>query len=203
MEPVQPLQVLKHSRTLRVTWLLTSVLALFPILTLWLIPRIPGIAVDLVSLTEPGTTAWLIAFIVGGTGCVIAIVGVILAFQTRKTEFKARVWTALAVACTILLWGYWFYATSRHTVSSASTASGHFVRLTWKPSATAAARYNIYRSSSRNEFPEQPLNAAPIAETSFVDANVQNSTTYFYAARAVDGQNQESDNSNIATADIP
>ncbi len=198
-----PIQTAKNSRTLRVTWLLMSALALYPIVTLWLVPRVRWMAGEFESLTEPGTTAWLIAFAVGGIGCVVLLVGVILAFQNRKVAFNARLWTALAVTGTLLLWGYWFYATSTRSVSAAAAPSGHSVKLTWKPSTTPGVNYNVYRSRSQDSFPDPPLNPSPISENTFVDTTVQSGTTYYYAARAVDTQGHQSGNSNIARADVP
>lgn len=198
-----PIRAVKRSRTLRVTWLLMCVLALFPALTLWVVPRIQGLAIGLDQLTEPGATGWLIGFVGGGIGCAILLVGVILVFQNRKVAVNARLWTAAAVTCTLVLWGYWFYATSTRSASAAIVLSGHSVKLTWNPSTSPEAKYNVYRSTSQVKFTDPPLNPGPLSENTFVDNTAQSGTTYFYTARAVDGQGHESGNSNVTRAVIP
>lgn len=198
------MQPAARSRTLRVTWLLTSVLAIIPILSLWLIPWLRAMGIEVPMLTEPGTPEWIIIFALGSIGCVVLLVGQILAYQNHKVPFGPRVLAATAVAITLLLWAYWFYATtSTKSVAAAPPPSTHSVKLTWKPSTSRVVGYNIYRSTSPDRFMGPKLNDKPVTETSYVDKRVPGHTTYYYSARAVDAKGKESPDSNIARADVP
>ncbi len=203
MASVQPLQIMNKSRTLRVTWLLILVLVLFPILTLWLIPWLRWKVPEFAPFTEPGTAEWIIAFAVGSIGCVVLIIGMILAFQNRKVAFPSRILTALGVLCTLLLWGYWFHATTAKTASATPAMPAHSVKLTWRASSSPVTGYNIYRSTSPNNFAEPKLNSAPIPDTSFVDTTVESHKTYYYSTKAVDSRGSESSDSNIVRVDVP
>ena len=203
MASAQPLQIMNKSRTLRVTWLLILVLALFPILTLWFIPRLRWKFLEFAPFSEAGTTEWITAFVVGSIGCVVLIVGMILAFQNRKVAFPARILTALGVLFTLLLWGYWFRATTTRAVSAAPSMPAHSVKLTWKASSSPVVGYNVYRGTSPNNFAEPKLNSAPIPDTSFVDNTVESHKTYYYATKAVDSRGNESTDSNIVRIDVP
>ena len=112
MDTALPVQIVTKSRTLRVTWLLIFVLALFPIFMLWFLPRMHWRIRRIATLFEAGTTGWIIAFALGSVGCVVLLVGVLLAFQNRKVTNRSRIGTAVAVLGTLLLWGYWFYTTA-------------------------------------------------------------------------------------------
>jgi hypothetical protein len=201
MAPVQPIQMVARSRTLRVTWILIAILAILPVLWLWLIPWLRSKNFEVPALTEPGTLEWIIVFALGSIGCVLLIVGQILAFQNHKVPLGPRAVAAAAVAGTLLLWVYWFYATT--TKSVAAAAASHSVRLTWKPSTSPVVGYNIYRSISPDTFSESKLNDTLVIGTTYVDKNVQDHATYYYSTRAVDANGKESPNSNIAKAYVP
>ncbi|HEY2121141.1 MAG TPA: hypothetical protein VGH37_18290 [Candidatus Acidoferrum sp.] len=201
MAPSLPIQTAARSRTLRVTWWLTSILAILPIFSLWVTPWLRSKSFEVPVLTEPGTAEWIIVFVLGSIGCVVLLVGQILAFQNRKVSLGPRAWAAAAVAATVLLWAYWFYATTTRSVSAAPMT--HSVRLTWKPSTSPGVRYNIYRSTNPNKFTPPSLNPTPIPETSYVDNTVEGNKIYYYSARAVDAKGNESPDSNIAKAVIP
>lgn len=99
------------------------------------------------------------------------------------------------------------------TVSNASvsgvnfTASAqvtHSVALTWIASTSTVAGYNVYRSTvSGTGYVKinSSLILGPLV--SYTDTTVQNGTTYYYVATAVDGSGSESTYSNPATAAIP
>ena len=76
----------------------------------------------------------------------------------------------------------------------------HSVRLTWKPSTSVVAGYNIYR---RDASGIARINAAPIVDPSFVDNTVQGGHTYYYVAKAVTKDGTESRPSNEIQAVIP
>ncbi len=92
-------------------------------------------------------------------------------------------------------------ATEALTGSGAQT-SQHSVDLSWDPSSSQVAGYNIYRGT-RAGGPYSRLNSALQASTSFTDGGVQSGLTYFYVARSVDFNSQESVPSNEVRAAIP
>ena len=205
MDTALPLQIVSKSRTLRVTWLLNFVLAGIAMFSLWVLPRFRPRVWKYLGLAEAGTTGWILLFIVGGIGCVVLLVGVLLAFQNRKVTARSRIWAALAVLFTLSLWGYWFYATTTNSFASAAAPapSEHSVKITWKASTSPVAGYNVYRSTTPDNFREPRLNSELIKDTSYIDITVENSKTYYYAAKSVDGYGNESDASNVAQARIP
>jgi poly(3-hydroxybutyrate) depolymerase len=68
------------------------------------------------------------------------------------------------------------------------------IALVWKPNS-AAAGFNIYRSSSSNG-PFNKVNSTPVQGASFVDQSLTTSTTYYYQVKAVNQAGTESGPSN-------
>jgi hypothetical protein len=201
MAPAQPIQIFAHSRTLRVTWTMIALLAILPVVWLWIVPWLRAKNFELPLLMEPGTTEWIIVFAVGSIGCVILLVGQILAFQNRKVPLGPRAIAAIGVLCTLLLWAYWLYATTTKSVAAAPAI--HSVKLAWKPSTSPVVGYNIYRSTTPGQFTQPKLNDKPVTDTIYIDKTVQDNVTYYYSTRAVDAKGNESPNSNIASAFVP
>ena len=77
----------------------------------------------------------------------------------------------------------------------------HSVSLTWSAAASAVIGYNIYRGTAPGTYQKQ--NSVLISGLSFTDSSVQNGSTYYYVATAVDSSGVESAYSNLATAVIP
>src|SRR2546430_544776 len=88
------------------------------------------------------------------------------------------------------------------TNNSPAPPSQHSVDLSWDPSSSQVAGYNIYRGT-RAGGPYSRLNSALQASTSFTDGGVQSGLTYFYVARSVDFNSQEGVPSNEVRAAIP
>ena len=79
----------------------------------------------------------------------------------------------------------------------------HSVDLTWNASQTqGVVGYNIYRRTPSGSY-GTPLNGSLNASLAYTDNTVAAGQTYFYVARAVDGNNVESGNSNEVQAVIP
>jgi Abnormal spindle-like microcephaly-assoc'd, ASPM-SPD-2-Hydin len=91
---------------------------------------------------------------------------------------------------------------SETLTGSGAQTSQHSVDLSWDPSSSQVAGYNIYRGT-RAGGPYSRLNSALQASTSFTDGGVQSGLTYFYVARSVDFNSQESVPSNEVRAAIP
>ena len=78
----------------------------------------------------------------------------------------------------------------------------HVVDLSWNPSTSSdVAGYNIYRGPDGKSWSK--LNVGLAASTTFSDSTVADSSTYYYAATAVDIKGNESNKSNIAKTQIP
>lgn len=80
--------------------------------------------------------------------------------------------------------------------------ANHVVDLSWKAStSTDVAGYNVYRSLDGATW--KKINASLIASTLYDDSTVANSTTYYYAATAVDIHGHESSESATVKAVVP
>ena len=78
----------------------------------------------------------------------------------------------------------------------------HVVDLNWKGStSTDIAGYNIYRGPDGRSW--KKVNASLTASTTYSDLTAADSSTYYYAATAVDLKGNESSKSNISKAAIP
>ncbi len=64
------------------------------------------------------------------------------------------------------------------------------VVLSWSPSSSAVAGYNVYRGLTSGSYSR--LNSTLNANTSYTDNTVASGTTYYYAATAVSSSGQES-----------
>ena len=95
-------------------------------------------------------------------------------------------------------------ASLKQTFSGAGTqtTSSHTVSLTWDPSTSTVAGYNLYRGTQSGG-PYSRMNALLLSNTAFNDTKVQSGGNYFYVSTAVDSSNNESAFSNEATAAIP
>jgi hypothetical protein len=81
-------------------------------------------------------------------------------------------------------------------------AANHVVGLSWKASTSSdVAGYNVYRGPDGATW--KKLNASLIASTHYRDSTVANSTTYYYAATAVDIYRHESSKSAAVKAVVP
>lgn len=87
-------------------------------------------------------------------------------------------------------------------LTKASDRQPHSAVLSWDPSTSAVVGYNVYRSSVSGG-PYAILNSTPVTGTTYTDAAVQSSQTYFYVVTAVDASGVESIYSNQASAAIP
>jgi hypothetical protein len=85
---------------------------------------------------------------------------------------------------------------------SIQAKADHVVDLNWKGSTTNdIAGYNIYRGPDGKFW--KKVNVGLSASTTFSDSTVADSSTYYYAATAVDIKGNESAKSNISRAVVP
>jgi len=95
------------------------------------------------------------------------------------------------------------------TRSSTFTATGagvatkqHTVGLTWAPSKSTVAGYNVYRGTATGG-PYTRLNSSALVTTSFSDSTVKSGSTYYYVTTAVSSSGAESIKSNEVKTAIP
>jgi hypothetical protein len=82
-------------------------------------------------------------------------------------------------------------------------AQSHSVDLTWNASTSqGVVGYNVYRSIVSGSGYSK-VNGTLNADTSYTDSSVTSGQTYYYVAKAVDGNNVESGPSNEVQAVIP
>ncbi|HUA15970.1 MAG TPA: choice-of-anchor D domain-containing protein [Verrucomicrobiae bacterium] len=82
------------------------------------------------------------------------------------------------------------------------TANMPYVSLSWSPSTSDVAGYNVYRGTSSNG-PFSKLNSSIDTNTTYSDSSVALNTTYYYATTAVSSSGQESTYSNLVEVKVP
>lgn len=88
-------------------------------------------------------------------------------------------------------------------VNFTTAKQAHSVALSWNASSTSTViGYNVYRSTVSGTGYIK-IGSTPGTVFSYMDTTVQNSTTYYYVTRAVDGSGTLSAYSNQASASIP
>jgi hypothetical protein len=93
-------------------------------------------------------------------------------------------------------------ATNSPTTETLSGTGIHVVDLSWQPSTSTVAGYNVYRGTV-SAGPYTKVNSSLISGTTYMDATVQAGQTYYYVATAVDSNNDESTYSTPASAVVP
>jgi Protein of unknown function (DUF1573)/Immunoglobulin domain len=96
-------------------------------------------------------------------------------------------------------------ASSPFTISlsgSGAQPAGHSVTLNWTASTSTVSGYNVYRSTTSGGLYAM-LNSSLVNTTTYLDTTVQSGQTYFYSAKSVDSNGNESTFSTEATAIIP
>jgi Abnormal spindle-like microcephaly-assoc'd, ASPM-SPD-2-Hydin/HYDIN/CFA65/VesB-like, Ig-like domain/Cep192 domain 4 len=89
------------------------------------------------------------------------------------------------------------------SVSGTGAAAAPSVSLSWAPSSsTDVVGYNVYRGTTSGG-PYTKLTPSPISSALDTDSTVSSGNTYYYVVTAVDSSQNESADSNQATASIP
>ena len=78
----------------------------------------------------------------------------------------------------------------------------HSVVLTWMPSTSAVAGYNVYRSEVSGG-PYTKLDSSAVATDSFTDSTVQSGKTYYFVVTSVNTSSVQSADSAQVSATIP
>jgi len=82
-----------------------------------------------------------------------------------------------------------------------SHAKPHSVTLTWNPSTSVVAGYNVYRTPEGGS--RQKLTDHLVKGTEYVDSNVQPGHAYTYVVTSVDAKGRESRPTDPITAKVP
>ena len=81
-------------------------------------------------------------------------------------------------------------------------AAKHVVDLSWTPSSTSnVVGYNVYRGPDGSTW--KKVNVSLIGSSLYSDSSVANSSTYFYAATAIDNLGHESKKTTSVKAVVP
>ena len=113
----------------------------------------------------------------------------------KPTKKAINSFTVKATSCT----GGAAQASYKITVQP---GANHVVNLDWKSSITSdIAGYNVYRSPDAATW--KRINVSLIGSTLYSDSTVANSSTYYYAATAVDIKGKESTKTSPVKAVIP
>ena len=78
----------------------------------------------------------------------------------------------------------------------------HSVALSWQPSSSDVAGYNVYRGG-KSAGPYAKINSSTDGSTSFADDSVQGGSSYYYEVTAVDPSGMESVPSSPVMASVP
>src|SRR5207245_5834984 len=85
---------------------------------------------------------------------------------------------------------------------SGTGAVQHTVGLSWTPSSSTVAGYNVYRGGVSGG-PYTRISSSLDTLASYTDTSVQSGQTYYYVTTAVDSNSVESGHSNEASAFVP
>jgi hypothetical protein len=88
------------------------------------------------------------------------------------------------------------------TSGSTPPPSPHSVKLTWEPSPSAKAGYEVYRGDVSGG-PYNRINSSTVSDLTYVDAAVNSASTYYYVVTAVNHGGHESTFSNEVAIAIP
>ncbi len=92
-------------------------------------------------------------------------------------------------------------AGASQSVDGTGIAPQYSVTLSWNPSTSPVAGYNIYRGTAVGSYSK--LNGALDSSTSYTDSTVVSGTTYYYSATSVTSSGQESGYSSPLKVSIP
>jgi hypothetical protein len=87
------------------------------------------------------------------------------------------------------------------SLTGTGVALQYHVNLSWQPSTSSVAGYNVYRGTSAGNYSRINANVDP--STAYTDSTVASGTTYYYAATAVNASGEESSYSTPLKVSIP
>lgn len=193
------------SRILAVAWVLASILVLFALEDVWLGPFLKARFARFPALIpRPLSGLWFLAFTVATILAALLIAAAVLLIRDRDLPRLKRCGTVCFSVCVLLLCSFCFFVTATGSSPSSLLRYGkrHTVLLRWEPSPSRVDGYNLYRGLSATG-PFERINKSVVHGLSFVDEHVNPNTKYFYVARSVDTEGNESANSEVAIVEVP
>ncbi len=136
------------------------------------------------------------------SGALPAGVTMKISSSTTSVALSGTPTTATTHSFTVVATGCGGHSAQASYKVKIQTAADHVVDLSWKASTTTdVAGYNIYRGPDGKSWTR--INASLAATTAYTDSTIADSSTYYYAATAVDIKGEESQKSNIAKSVVP
>jgi hypothetical protein len=193
-----------HSPVAKVAWVVAGAVCLFAAENVWIDPwiarrsnhRFPSLVPD------PLGGTWFLALLAVGISLILVVFCQVLLMRDRQLAPSKKLSTAVLVLAAAVLSGEWFVATGGTALLGQTPQKKRTVTLSWRPSTSKDARYNVYRGRSPGVHPDK-LNPQPISALTFTDATVESGVRYYYVVRAVDADGKESVDSAEFPADIP
>jgi len=90
---------------------------------------------------------------------------------------------------------------SSESLSGTGVTPQYSVSLSWSPSTSSVAGYNVYRGTAVGSYSK--INTSIDSTTAFTDGTVASGVTYYYAATAVSSSGQESSYSTPIEVSVP
>lgn len=195
----------KRSGIARFAWVLTGGLTVFAAENIWIDSWLKTKFHRFTSLVpDPLSGTWFLDFALCVVGMVLLVVCTTLVVHNSRLPVFGR--TSLGIAsCVVLILVFdWYRVTSgqRPILPDGRSHRFHSVLLTWNPSSSKVAGYNVYRSLTPSGH-YRKLNTSLVEDPSYTDTSVENGAVYYYTARAVDLGGHESVNSNEVCVRIP
>jgi hypothetical protein len=195
-----------RSRTARTALVLAGIICLFAVENIWIDPwvasrshhRLPSFVPEALGGT------WVLTLLALSVTLILCVFCQVLLMRDAMLAGWKKALTGTAALAAAMLAGEWFVATGGMSVVGQMRPHrrDHTVELHWKASTSKNVRYNIYRGSTPGFHPDR-LNPTPMDGLTFIDRTAENQTRYYYVARAVDADGQESPDSNEAFAKVP
>jgi len=146
-----------------------------------------------VSGASNGAVNWLVSGFLGGNSSVGTITSAGLYTAPASVPSAAVVVTAQSSASP---------SSSASAGVTITQPVAHDVNLSWSPSSSAVAGYNVYRGTQATG-PFTRINSTLDTATVYTDNSVASGHTYYYATTAANSSGVESGYSNLAQAAIP
>jgi hypothetical protein len=188
-----------------IAWGLASAVSLFLAENIWIDPWLRNKSHAIPSMVPQALSGtWFLAFAIGGITLTVLLVYQVLMIGDRVVPLSTKLGTGIALLIVLLLTVQWFYVTNGRPGVLRLHASGkpHKVILTWKPSGSPVAGYNVYRSTTHG-VNYQRINSSLVRELTYTDDTVLGGVTYYYVTRSADALNNESANSPEFAITIP
>jgi len=119
----------------------------------------------------------------------------------KKAAHKLRILRVLCVLAFITLPLFSGCGKLRGFFAPSAPENPHFVTISWNPSKTPVAGYNVYREYQYSG--AERLTPQIVTQTQYVDGTAQAGRTYEYYVTAVDSRGLESKPSERITVTVP